>query len=323
MTTQSRQALVGDIGGTHARFAITDIDELTISHFASFHCAMFGSLQEAIGAYLQSVPQRPHLAGLAIAGPPAGETVKLTNLPWSFTREEIRAATGAERLCLVNDFEALALSLPYLSAHDLHRIGGKEPAEDAPKVVLGPGTGLGVAGLVRSAAGWIAVPGEGGHVAFAPRTAEELAIADRIRGQTGAYVSAEHLISGPGLLRAYKALGAMQVCHAPARDSVEIVRLALAHEDPLAEEALGLFVQWLGRFAGDVALTYGARGGVYLGGGIAPHIVEALEAPVFRAAFEGKGRLADFLAPIPINVIKAADVGLRGAALALSLAVPA
>ena len=322
MTIQSRLALVGDIGGTHARFAISDIDELTISHFVSFRCAMFPSLPAAVAAYMDSIPHRPRMAGLAIAAPVVGEKLKLTNLPWTFTRAELRAAAGVEHLSLVNDFEAQALALPYLVPHDLHRIGGGEPDGHAPKVVLGPGTGLGVAGLVPSLSGWIALASEGGHVTFAAETAEELAIVDRLRDESG-HVSAEHLISGPALLKVYRTLGMLRDLPDEAADSVEIVRLALADEDPVAVATLDYFVKWLGRFAGDMALAFGARGGVYLGGGIVPHIIGALETSGFRKAFEDKGESSAYLAPIPVSIIKAGDTGLRGAAVALSLAVPA
>lgn len=322
MKTNSRQALVADVGGTHARFAIIDIDELAIAHFVSFRCEMFGSIQAAIRAYMNSIPHRPSMAGIAIAGPTAGETLHLTNRGWSFTREELRKATGADHICVVNDFAALAHSLPYLTAHDLHKIGGGESVEDAAKVVLGPGTGLGVAGLVNAPAGWIAVPSEGGHISFAVEDENELAIVDHIREFKG-HVSAERLISGPGLVRLYAALARMKGQRPRARAAVDIVGAALAREDALAEEALGYFVTWLGRFAGDVALLYGARGGVYLAGGIAPRILDFLATDEFRAAFESKGRLTSFLEPIPVHVITAADAGLRGAAVALSATVPA
>lgn len=323
MTMQTRLALVGDIGGTHARFAISDIDELTISHFVSFRCAMFQSLQAAIAAYMGSIPHRPRMAGLAIAGPVVGDHLELTNRPWRFTPGELRSAAGVEHLTLVNDFEAQALALPYLTAHDQHRIGGGEADGRSPKVVLGPGTGLGMAALVPSPAnGWTAVASEGGHVTFPVETAEELKIVDRLRGEPG-HVSAEDLISGPAMLRVYRTLAALRGQPAEAASSVEIVRLALAREDAVAAATLDYFVKWLGRFAGDMALAFGARGGVYLGGGIVPHIVEALEQPGFRAAFDAKGELSALLAPIPVSVIKAGDIGLRGAAVALSMAVPA
>ena len=328
MTANSRLALVGDIGGTNARFAIMDVDELTVTHFANFRCEMFPSLQAAVKAYVDSIPHRPSMAGFAVAGPVTGEEVSLTNLPWSFTREDLRSLTGAKYVHLVNDFEALALSLPYLTAHDLHKIGGEEPVDSAPKVVLGPGTGLGVAGLVSSPSGWIAIPSEGGQVTFAVEDADELAIIERFSEGKG-HVSAERLISGPGLAQLYQVLGEMKETEVRPSSLTEIVKRGLLEgEDHLAEEALGYLQQWLGRFAGDMALVYGARGGVYLGGGIAPKIFDeavatAFRLAFFRAAFQSKGRRSSFLAPIPVYVIKAADAGLRGVAVALSASVPA
>lgn len=317
MTMHSRKALVADIGGTNARFAIADIDTLIIDHFAAYPSTSFPSLQAAVEPYLATIPHRPALACFAIAAPVSGETLRLTNLPWTFTRDELQSACGVRHLHVVNDFEALALALPWLTPHDLHRIGGGDPAGKGTKVVLGPGTGLGVAGLAQAASGWVGLPGEGGHVSFPARNSRELAIVDRVAGG-GGHVSAERLISGPGLAALYRILAGMKGEAAEALPATGIVRAALAHEDPLAEEALELFVEWLGRFAGDMALAFGARGGVYLGGGIAPRIIEALEAGGFRKAFEAKGRLSPFLETVPVHVIKAADAGLRGAAIALS-----
>ncbi|WP_159592400.1 glucokinase [Chelativorans xinjiangense] len=321
MKGNSRQALVADIGGTHARFAISDIDELTVTNFAVFRCNMFTSLKAAIEAYMGSVPHRPAMASFAIAGPVTEGELRLTNLPWSFTRDDLRRATGAERLHVVNDFEALALSLPYLTAHDLHKLGGGEPAEGRPRVVLGPGTGLGVAGLVAAPSGWVGMPTEGGHVSFPVESGEELEIVEQIRAGEG-HLSAERLISGPGLSRLYAALAKKRGRHVEPRSVQEIVERGLAKEDPLAELALQLFVKWLGRFAGDVALLYGAGGGVYLGGGIAPRILDLLATDAFRGAFLSKGRLFSFLERLPVQVIKSQDAGLRGAAVALSAAIP-
>lgn len=320
----SRIALVADIGGTSARFAIADIDELAIQHFAAFQCDMFPSLQAAIKSYLDCIPHRPSIAGFAIAGPVMEETVHMTNLPWSFSRNDLCLACGVKHVQLVNDFEALALSLPHLGSHDLHKIGGKDPVDHAPKVVLGPGTGLGVAGLIPSPSGWIAIPGEGGHISFAAEDADELALIKRIT-KNETHVSAERLISGPGLVQIYQALVEMQGATTGLASAPEIVEQALHGEDRLALEALGYLERWLGRFAGDMALVYGARGGVYLGGGIPARIFDPSEASAFRLAFfhrefQHKGRLSAFLEPIPIFVIKALDAGLRGAAVALSQA---
>lgn len=334
MTAISRQALVGDIGGTNARFAIADIDELAISDFAVFRCDMFGSLQEAVSAYLDSVPQRPAMAAFAIAGPLAGavagpmagqvadEPIRLTNRPWTFTANELKAACGVQHLHLVNDFEALALSLPSLTGHDLHRICGGTPVDRATKVVVGPGTGLGVGALVDSPGGWVSVGGEGGHVSFGAQTAAELRIVEHV-GRGGEHVSAERLISGSGIARIYKALAGIGGEEAGLDSPAEIVEHALAHDDPLAEQALGYFVKWLGRYAGDLALIHGARGGVYIGGGVAPRILDALAGDAFATAFRSKGRLSAYLEPIPVYVIKAADAGLRGAAVALSASLAA
>ncbi len=316
MTARSREALVADIGGTTARFAMADIDELTIDHFASFSCRMFPSLQAAIRAYLSSVPHRPKMASLAIAAPLRGDTIELTNLDWSFTRADIAEATGVADVRLVNDFEAQALALPHLVAHDLHRIGGGEADANGTKVVLGPGTGLGVSGLVRSAASWIPLPGEGGHVAFAPRTSDDFELMQRM-GDGSGRVSAERMISGPGLEKVYQHLRQMRGHPEEPKPVAEVVRLALAGEDVVAGEALDHFVRWLGSFAGDMALVLGARGGVYLAGGIAPRIIEALETRGFREAFEDKGRLSGILRANPIHVVLAPDAGLKGAALAL------
>ncbi|BCG73375.1 glucokinase [Mesorhizobium sp. 113-1-2] len=321
---KSRTALVADIGGTNARFAIADIDELTIKHFASFQCDLFPSLQAAVKAYMDCIPHRPSIAGFAIAGPVAEETVRMTNLPWSFSRKDLCSASGAKYVHLVNDFEALALSLPFLGPHDLHKIGGREPVDRAPKVVLGPGTGLGVAGLVPSPSGWIPIASEGGHISFAAEDADELSLIKRI-AKNEKHVSAERLISGPGLVQIYKALAETQEEAAVLASAPEIVEQALHAENRLALEALGYLERWLGRFAGDMALVYGARGGVYLGGGIPARVFDPSEATAFRLAFfhrefQYKGRLSSFLEPIPIFVIKALDAGLRGAAVALSQA---
>lgn len=321
MKAGSRQAIVGDIGGTHARFAIADLDTLTLRRFVVFDNDRFGSLEMALRAYMASIPDRPTLAGFAIAGPVVPGELRLTNRAWTFTRETLKAAAVVERLHVVNDFEAVALSLPHLADRDLHRLGGGEPVIDAPRVAVGPGTGLGVAGLVSAPSGWVALGTEGGHVSFPVSNARELAIVERIRG-SDAHVSAEDLISGPGLVRLYRVLGGIAGQRVQPIAAPDIVSSAGSGADPVARDALDLFVGWLGRFAGDMALAYGARGGVYLGGGIAPKIIEWLDTDGFRKAFVSKGRLTSLLERIPIHVIMAEDAGLRGAAVALSMAEP-
>lgn len=319
MTSYSRRALVGDIGGTNIRFAISDLDELTIADFASLHSADFPGPAAALAQYLRSVPGCPALVGLAVAGQVSAAGATMTNLPWSFTREDILAVTGAERVCLVNDFEAIALALPHLTDTDLRPLGGGSAVPGAARAVLGPGTGLGVAGLVPgSGGGWVAVPSEGGHMSFGATSAAESALFEAMRGELD-YLGAEHLLSGAGLVRLYRILCGREGRAPVATTAPELARAALVEHDATARAALRQFVVWLGRFAGDVALLYGARGGVYLGGGIAPAIHEVLAEGDFRAAFETRGRLSGYVAAIPVHAIKpGADAGLRGAAVALS-----
>ncbi len=318
-TPPERTALVADIGGTTARFAIADLDRLTVSNRIAFHVAEFPSLQAAVAAYRVHVPQHPPTAAFALAAPLVGERVEMTNAAWAFTRDELRAAAGVANLVLVNDYAALAYSLPHLTPDDLHQIGGGAPMPRQTKAVIGPGTGLGVAALAWSDAGWVPLPTEGGHVTFAAETGEEIAIIDRI-GADGP-VAAEDLLSGPGIVTLYRVLseiGGRSV--APLPGAAEITRRALAAEDTVAEDVLRRFAVWLGRFAGDAALGFGARGGIYLAGGIPPKIMPALTDGAMRRAFDNKGRMSGYVRDIPLYAITADDAGLRGAAAALNAA---
>jgi glucokinase len=291
-----------------------------VPNFDTLSCARFRSLGEAAAAYLRDAGVTPRYAAFAVAGPVTGERATITNLRWTMTRDELRVATGAEAVLLVNDFEALALSVPVLAGKDLQQVGGTAPVARATKAVVGPGTGLGVGGVVWSATRWMPIPGEGGHTSFAAETAEELAIVQRLCAGLDHY-SNERVLSGPGIVNLYAAFAAHRGVAAQLLEASEVTRRGLTREDPIAVEALDFFVRALGRVAGDTALMLGAQGGVYLGGGIPPKILDALDVPAFRQAFESKGRLAPFLQPIPIYVILARDAGLRGTAVALAAAI--
>ncbi len=261
-------------------------------------------------------PRGPKQAALAVAGPVTSDTIDLTNGPWSFTGEQLCRAMGLDHVLVLNDFAALALALPHLAGAELHQIGGGEAVEHAAKLVLGPGTGLGVAGLVCTGDRWMELPGEGGHVSFGASDQRELALLERMR-KGRAHLSAERVLSGPGLAELYRAVAAS---HGEAEDELqpnEVLERALGGGDALGAEALEQFVTWLGRFAGDAALLFGASGGIYLGGGIAPRMVNVLSGGAFRAAFEHKGRMTAYLEPIPLYVILAEFATLRGAAAAL------
>jgi glucokinase len=313
--------MVADIGGTNARFAVADLGTLALSEIRHFPCASHPSLAAAIGDYLGGLSDPPAHAAIAVAAPVTADHIDLTNLPWSFAKQELCRETGLERLLVLNDFEALALSLPYLRAAELHQIGGEAPVAQAAKIVLGPGTGLGVAGLVSTEAGFVATPGEGGHVSLGAHDARELDIIERLR-KGREHLSVERALSGPGLVDLHQAVAAS---HGDPQEELSPgdVAARAASGEATAQEALGLFVTWLGRFAGDAALLLGARGGVYLGGGIAPKILPALTQGAFRQVFEAKGRMGAYLASIPIYVILAEFAALTGAAAGLRASLAA
>ncbi|ODA66638.1 Glucokinase [Methyloligella halotolerans] len=315
------RAIVADIGGTNARFAVADLATLALSDFQSVSCAEHASIVEAATAYAKSLANPPAKAAFAIAAPVTGDTVDFTNSPWSFERKSLAKAMGLDGLLVLNDFQALAMSLPYIADADLTQIGGTAPVEKATKLVLGPGTGLGTAGLVWSEAGWVAVPGEGGHINLAPVHLGHLSLLQRMMGDRE-HLSAERVISGLGICDLYRSVAAEHGREAEPLEARDIVERATAKTDEIAVETLEHFVAWLGSFAGDAALMLGARGGVYLGGGIPVRILDILKEGDFRRHFEAKGRMREaFLASIPIYVIGAEAPALQGAAAALREAV--
>ncbi len=316
----SGRALVADIGGTNARFAMADLDTLELASLRQFRCDEQPDLISAALDYARSVQERPRFAAIGVAAPVVGGEIAFTNSPWRFAKSELRTALGLDGLLILNDFEALALSLPHLKGEELHRIGGGEAPPLATKVVLGPGTGIGVAGLQWSGSGWTAISGEGGHIALAAQSPEEFALVDALRAGRER-VSVERALSGPGLADLYLGVAKTKGQAVEPLPPGEIVDRAFAGADAIAVETLSRFVTWLGRFAGDVALMFGARGGVYLGGGIAPRIRDMLSEGAFRAAFEDKGRMRGYLAPVPVYVILDAAAALKGAAAGLRAAL--
>jgi glucokinase len=310
MIDHSRMALVGAIGGTYISLAVMDIDELTVSDFALLNSADFASPMEAITRYLKSIPKTPNKVGLSVAGKVKADEVTMSHLPWTFTRNDIRAVTGADHICFVSEFDALALSLPHLSRYELIDIADGERVLHGTKLAIGAGTGFGAAAIVWVADAWHAVSGESRYVTLP---------AD---GPAGA-LTADDAFSGRGLVALYAELEKKNGGKPQLRTAPEITRAALAAEDEAAVEALNTTVVRLGRFVGDLALVYGASGGVYLGGGLPANIVPALATPCFREAFEGEGGRRDYLGNVPVYAIKtAADAGLRGAAVALAQSLP-
>ena len=316
-------ALIADIGGTNARFALTDLSAPVpqVLQPRTFEASRFASLQHAGEEYLAGVGLRPQQAALALACPVGGDEIRLTNRAWSFTRSELRDALGLQRLQLLNDFGAVAWSVPALTEADRITLHGPDDAPlQGPVTVIGPGTGLGVAILVGSAAeGWQVVETEGGHVSFAALGEEEAAIARWFTARFGR-VSNERLLCGSGLSHIDAVLrGAVDHSngqHQALRDPAEVVNAALAGQDLAARRTLARFCAVLGSVAGDAALIHGART-VMIAGGIVPRFVPFLRSSAFRERFLAKGRFAAHLESVSIQVITHGGPGLLGAAMAL------
>ncbi|MGB3290171.1 MAG: glucokinase [Burkholderiaceae bacterium] len=311
---EHQRHLIADIGGTHARFALctstADIEKIDMLNSADFP-----TILDAVRHYLDS-HGRPIVkhAVIGIANPVLGDHIRMTNFPWEFSIEKTRRALGLRTLHVINDFTALALSLPHLPKGELTRAGGGEGVPGCPMGVLGPGTGLGVSALLPARAGqWLPLAAEGGHVSFAPANEQELMLWRAAQREFG-HVSMERLLSGPGLQFIHRSLCASRGLSDPGHTPADISRLALQDGDPACLEALDLFCAILGTAASDLALTLGARSGIYIGGGIIPKLGDYFLHSPFRARFEDKGRFSAYLSAIPVFVINSPYPALLGAA---------
>ncbi len=309
MSNSVEYILLGDIGATNARFAL--LSNGNLNAISNFEVAKFGQFTDVLAIFIKEHCRRTqiHRALLAIAGPVKGERVLLTNSSWVIDARELQTGFGL-RVRIVNDFEAVALSLPSLKSTDLAGIGGGRPEAGAPMAVLGPGSGLGVACLVDRS---VVIASEGGHATLAPTCEQENRIVAHLRKRFG-HVSAERAISGSGLENIYQAIAALEGLKIPPRNAAEITKNALSGECQLARRSLYAFCAFLGSFAGNVALTFGARGGLYIAGGISPRILDFLIRSEFRKRFEAKGRFRNYLEAIPSYVIThpaAALIGLK------------
>ena len=295
--------LVGDIGGTNARFGLVEPDGRLL-HSSVLADADYAGLGEAIEAYLAGrggLP-RPREAAIAVASPITGDAVRMTNHPWAFSISELRSRLGFVRLEVINDFTAQALALPHLGPGDKTAVGGGAAQPDAPIGVLGPGSGLGVSGLILVGRRWVPLSGEGGHATMASVNERESAVLSAMRRHFD-HVSAERVLSGPGLVNLYNALAEVDGAPAAQYTAAQITDIEVAKEEPRCREATEMFCAMLGTVAGDLALTLGAKGGVYIGGGIVPRLGERFAASRFRERFEAKGRFRGYLAPIPTFVV--------------------
>ncbi|HET9904122.1 MAG TPA: glucokinase [Xanthobacteraceae bacterium] len=302
-----RNILLADVGATNTRIAMTGPGGRPTG-MKKWRGDDVPSLEAAIARYIEETGARPEGGVLAIAAPVEGDEIAMTNRPWRFRASELAKRFGWRAVRAINDFEAVAFSLPHLRPEDIRPLGPPMPQATGPRVVFGAGTGLGVAALLPHAGGDVAVPTEGGHASFGPAAAEEEPIFARVRGELG-YVSAEAVLSGPGLERLHRAL------HGP---DAALPAAAITHGahagDAAARETASLFVRLFARFAGDLALLYRATGGVYAGGGVSRRLGDFLSAPAFRAAFENHPPFVALLRTIPTTLITLDEPGLLGCA---------
>jgi glucokinase len=320
MTPFDSPRLLADIGGTYARFTIETAPG-QFQHMASLRCADHADFEAAVSSYLTGLPQGRvgHIehAAIAIANPVEGDDVRMTNYHWKFSIEQMRHRLSFESLVVVNDFTALAMSLPRLTPTQRRQVGGGNPRENSVLGVLGAGTGLGVSGLIPAADGWVALGTEGGHTSFSPRDDREIAIL-RYGMQQFPHLSHERLLSGPGLELIHRALRS-DAGQSPERLAApEITRRAMAGSDRFCVEALDAFCAMLGTAASNLAVTFGAMSGVYIGGGIVPRLGTYFDKSPFRARFEDKGRFTEYVKGIPTYVITAEHATFTGVSAILA-----
>jgi glucokinase len=318
--SRNPHALVADIGGTHARFALITTESVAhpeLTNIRLLKCNDYPNLDDAIRAYYKDTgvdPKGVIAATIAVAGPVTGDQFSMTNNNWRFSQSEIRKSLAYEHFSLINDFTAIAWAIPGLRADEYATIGNvAESDESAPVGIIGPGSGLGVGGFLRDGDGIVPLQSEGGHSAFAPNDETELKILQILMHRYGR-VSNERLLSGPGLVNIYQAFSEIREQPAKSLSAADITAAALDRSDEICREALRRFCSILGAIAGDLALMLCAKGGIYIGGGIVPRFIHFLGDSEFRQSFEMKGRFRDYNAAIPTRVILAEFPGLLGAA---------
>jgi glucokinase len=313
----SQYALVTDIGGTNARFALYDLATNELSAITKILISKNDILLTLIKDYLASQSVTVEMACIAIACPIDDEDViNMTNNDLSFSRSELIQALNLIKLEVINDFTAVSMSIPQLSKKDLIKIGGDEPNLNYPIAIYGAGTGLGVSHLIKVNQHWISLSGEGGHTELPMTSEDEDRILAQLRKKFGR-VSTERFLSGNGIVNIYQAL--LQIKEQPIEAMTPdiIVKNALSKSCPLCLQTLTYFCTFMGRFGGNLALTLNTQGGVYIAGGIVPRFIEFFKSSPFREAFEHKGRMSYLVKKIPVYVITHEDPGLLGAGVYL------
>lgn len=314
MASHNQIVLIADIGGTNARFGLVDAEK-GLHQLEYMPTNKFASLTDAATAYLETYAQgkKPETAILSIAGPVDGDLVNFTNLPWSFRTSRVRGEMGLKKLRVMNDFEAVAYAIPDLKPNLVRQIGHGTVVPDRPIAVIGPGTGLGVASLVYANGAYVAVPGEGGHVTMPATTPREFAIFEQLRVKYH-HISAERVCSGKGLENLYNAIRVLdgRLHETDDLTAADISARATDGTCTICTEALDLMLAFLGRIAGNLALTLMAKGGVYIAGGIPVKLGQMFDTSRFYKEYTAKGRMSDLVETIPVFVAMHETLGLLG-----------
>lgn len=308
----TKYVLVGDVGGTNARLALCHIDSGAITQTKTCRAEDYPGLEAVVRVYLQECGASVEESCIAIACPISGDWLAMTNHPWAFSIEEMKKNLGFTRLEMINDFTAISMAIPVLEKTHLIQFGGTEARPGRPIAVYGAGTGLGVAHLICIDKRWISLSGEGGHVDFAPVGEEESLILRELRNELG-HVSAERVLSGPGLVNLYRAIVRADNRAPDKLRPKDVTERALAAVCTDCRRALSLFCVMMGRFGGNLALNMGTSGGVYIAGGIVSRFPDFFKASGFRGGFEDKGRFKTYVQDIPVWLIMHDNPGLLGA----------
>ncbi len=316
--------LVADIGGTNARFAIHDLNSDNIKSIIVLSVEKYPYFLTALKDVIDQIKQKggreplPRAACLAVACPVDGEIIRFSNSHWSFSKTELSQQLNNIKVDIINDFTAIAYSISSLQSDEWYQLGSGTPQADKPVAILGPGTGLGMCTLVPVEQGFVVLDGEGGNTHFAPATSQEIAILNELKTRFE-LVSIEHLLSGAGIVNIYQTLCKFQSTKFRYHTAAEISAAAVEGSDGLAIEALLVFCNILGATAGNLAMIMGARGGVYIAGGITPRIINFIDNSECRLRFEDKGQFQSYVKGIPLRVLLKDQPGLHGAVQKIKL----
>ena len=309
-------SVVVDLGGTNIRFAVCDLETGKLSQLEELVCADFSTLEEVLTQYFSTLHSEVKNLCIGIACPVEGDQVTMTNLSWEFSQRTLKDKLNLNSLYVINDYTAISLAVPFLSPEERIQIGGGEAESEGVTAVFGPGTGLGVSHIVKSADKWVNLPGEGGHTSFTANTREQAEVLFLLQEQFG-HVSAERILSGQGLVNIYQSLCAVAKQTPKFELPKEVSKAGLDGSCDIARRTMEVFCQVMGSFAGNLALNLNCTGGVYIAGGIVMRFIEFFQASEFRSFFEEKGRFKAQLSGIPTFLITNTNPGLLGATVYL------